>query len=340
MERPRIKRTLELLSSAAGDMYVLRPTEDSDLRIEQPDETARALLAALDGTRTVEELERDFGAERVRQALGDLAALGLVDDAADDARVPAPVARSLRPPAPLLRRPRERPARRLGVPAAAARRARGDARRGRPRQLGGLRAGLLRRRRARPARRRPCRGEQLQPPDPLPRARHRPREGRGRRRGARGLQLELPARRRGRGGSRAPRRCARSVGRRGLRRERRGLAGARHRALGERGLLRGRRPVHHDEPLAAGRARGPALRARGDRLLRVPGGDLPRRLPALRRARGAAPRPRRRRPPRSGRCAPSWAARWRSRRSTSSPGSCPPATLGMAPRLRPANDGA
>ena len=91
MERPRIKRTLELLTSAEGDVYVLRPTEGSDLKIEQPDETARALLGALDGTRTLQELGRAFGAERTRQALGDLGELGLLDDAADDARVPAPV---------------------------------------------------------------------------------------------------------------------------------------------------------------------------------------------------------------------------------------------------------
>jgi bacteriocin biosynthesis cyclodehydratase domain-containing protein len=91
MERPRIKRTLELLTSAGGDVYVLRPTEGSDVKIEQPNETARALLGALDGTSTLEELERDFGAERTRQALGDLDELGLVDDAADDGRVPAPV---------------------------------------------------------------------------------------------------------------------------------------------------------------------------------------------------------------------------------------------------------
>src|SRR5215213_7773845 len=90
MERPRIKRTLELLTSAEGDVYVLRPTEGSDLKIEQPDETARALLGALDGTRTLQELGRAFGAERTRQALGDLGELGLLDDAAD-ARVPEQV---------------------------------------------------------------------------------------------------------------------------------------------------------------------------------------------------------------------------------------------------------
>jgi molybdopterin-synthase adenylyltransferase len=91
MERPRIKRTLELLTSDDGDVYVLRPTEGSDIRIEQPDDAARSLLQALDGTHTVAELERDFGSQRTRQAIGDLGALGLVDDAADDARVPAGV---------------------------------------------------------------------------------------------------------------------------------------------------------------------------------------------------------------------------------------------------------
>ena len=88
MERPRIKRTLELVPSAAGDVYILRPTEDADLRIEQPDDAARALLGALDGSRTVAELERDFGGERTREAVGLLSGLGLVEDAADDALVP------------------------------------------------------------------------------------------------------------------------------------------------------------------------------------------------------------------------------------------------------------
>jgi bacteriocin biosynthesis cyclodehydratase domain-containing protein len=91
MERPRIKRTLELLTSAGGDVYILRPTEDADLRIEQPDERMRSLLGALDGTRTVAELERDFGGSRARDALAELSELGLVEDAADDARVSARV---------------------------------------------------------------------------------------------------------------------------------------------------------------------------------------------------------------------------------------------------------
>jgi molybdopterin/thiamine biosynthesis adenylyltransferase len=87
LERPRIKRTRELLETSAGDLFILRPADGSDLRIEQPDAAARALLAALDGTRSVAQLERDFGRERVTDALAQLADVGLLDDAADDALV-------------------------------------------------------------------------------------------------------------------------------------------------------------------------------------------------------------------------------------------------------------
>jgi molybdopterin-synthase adenylyltransferase len=89
MELPRIKRTAELVTTDAGDIYVLRPTDDSDLRIEQPDAAARALLTALDGTRTVGELEREFDSGLVRDTLATLSDVGLLDDAADDARVSA-----------------------------------------------------------------------------------------------------------------------------------------------------------------------------------------------------------------------------------------------------------
>jgi molybdopterin/thiamine biosynthesis adenylyltransferase len=89
VQRPRIKRTAELVATEAGDIYILRPNEDSDLRIEQPDTTARAMLAALDGTRAVAQLEREFGAERARETVAQLSELGLLDDAADDARVSA-----------------------------------------------------------------------------------------------------------------------------------------------------------------------------------------------------------------------------------------------------------
>src|SRR5829696_6519466 len=82
--KPRLKRTLDAVESAAGDIYILRPSADSDLVIEQPDRTARLLLAALDGTRTVASLEGEFGRGRVRSALADLAEAALIEDAADD----------------------------------------------------------------------------------------------------------------------------------------------------------------------------------------------------------------------------------------------------------------
>jgi bacteriocin biosynthesis cyclodehydratase domain-containing protein len=86
VDRPRLKRTVDAVESAAGDIYILRPGADSDLVIEQPDAGARELLAALDGSLTSEQLERRFGAERVRPALADLGAAALLDDAADDER--------------------------------------------------------------------------------------------------------------------------------------------------------------------------------------------------------------------------------------------------------------
>jgi bacteriocin biosynthesis cyclodehydratase domain-containing protein len=89
VHRPRLKRTLDAVESAAGDIYILRPGAGSDLVIERPDETARRLLESLDGSRSVAELERDFGRERVRSALADLGELALLEDAADDDLTPA-----------------------------------------------------------------------------------------------------------------------------------------------------------------------------------------------------------------------------------------------------------
>ena len=77
------------MTTAAGDIYLLRAGEDADLMIEQPDATIRLLLGALDGSRTTDELEREFGADRVDDVLGQLSELRLLDDAADDARVTA-----------------------------------------------------------------------------------------------------------------------------------------------------------------------------------------------------------------------------------------------------------
>jgi molybdopterin-synthase adenylyltransferase len=84
LKRPRIKRTTEPIGSPEGDIYLLRPSADGDIRIEQPSEDDRRLLDALDGTRTMEELNRDFGEEAVMDAISQLQELAVVEDAADD----------------------------------------------------------------------------------------------------------------------------------------------------------------------------------------------------------------------------------------------------------------
>jgi len=84
MERPRIKRTTEQMESPEGDLYLLRPSAGTDVHIEKPDEEGRRLLAALDGERTREELDEEFGEEEVGDLLAQLEELGLVEDAADD----------------------------------------------------------------------------------------------------------------------------------------------------------------------------------------------------------------------------------------------------------------
>jgi bacteriocin biosynthesis cyclodehydratase domain-containing protein len=85
LDRPRLKRTVDTVE-AAGDIYILRPGADSDLVIEQPDGTARMLLDALDGSHSADQLEGEFGRDRVRSALADLGAAELLEDAADDER--------------------------------------------------------------------------------------------------------------------------------------------------------------------------------------------------------------------------------------------------------------
>jgi molybdopterin-synthase adenylyltransferase len=87
VQRPRLKRTTDTVS-AAGDIYFLRPQSDADLVIEQPDDATRALLDALDGTRSADELALEFGTEPVAEAIRALSEVSLVEDAADDERLP------------------------------------------------------------------------------------------------------------------------------------------------------------------------------------------------------------------------------------------------------------
>ena len=89
MRRPRIKRTTEEIETPDGDIYLLRPSADNDIRIEQPDAEERRLLAAVNGERTVEELRAEFGAEEVDDLIEQLQKLEVVEDADDDLLLPA-----------------------------------------------------------------------------------------------------------------------------------------------------------------------------------------------------------------------------------------------------------
>jgi molybdopterin-synthase adenylyltransferase len=84
MQRPRIKRTTEQIETPEGDVYLLRPSAENDIRIEQPDDAERRLLAALDGEHSVEQLRNEFGAGAVDDALAQFEQLAVVEDAADD----------------------------------------------------------------------------------------------------------------------------------------------------------------------------------------------------------------------------------------------------------------
>jgi bacteriocin biosynthesis cyclodehydratase domain-containing protein len=94
VQRPRLKRTTEQISSPDGDLYLMRPSAGSDIRIEKPDEEGRRLLAALDGEHTLEQLRERFGEEAVGDLLSQLGELHVVEDGADDDRlVPGELAR-------------------------------------------------------------------------------------------------------------------------------------------------------------------------------------------------------------------------------------------------------
>jgi len=82
--RPRIKRTVEQVEDAEGNLLLTRPGADADVRIEKPSDQDRRLLAAFDGNRTVEQLGEGFGVAEVEQLIGQLRELALLEDGADD----------------------------------------------------------------------------------------------------------------------------------------------------------------------------------------------------------------------------------------------------------------
>jgi bacteriocin biosynthesis cyclodehydratase domain-containing protein len=94
MQRPRIKRSTETIGSPEGDLYLLRPSAGSDVKIEKPNAEDRRLLAALDGERTLGQLQEEFGEQPVADLIAQLGELAVIEDAADDDRLdPAELAR-------------------------------------------------------------------------------------------------------------------------------------------------------------------------------------------------------------------------------------------------------
>lgn len=90
MERPRLKRTAEQISTSDGDLIYIR-TGSSDVEIQKPDTEERQLLAALDGTQTIDELRANFDSIDVDEAISHLLAAGILEDATDDERLESAV---------------------------------------------------------------------------------------------------------------------------------------------------------------------------------------------------------------------------------------------------------
>lgn len=85
--RPRLKRTIEQIEAPDGDLILMRSNAE-DIRIDRPGERDLQLLAALDGSSSQGELEGRFGVEEVSGVIAQMQELDLLEDAADDERVP------------------------------------------------------------------------------------------------------------------------------------------------------------------------------------------------------------------------------------------------------------
>jgi bacteriocin biosynthesis cyclodehydratase domain-containing protein len=85
--RPRLKRTIEPIEAPNGDIHLMRSSAE-DIRVPSPSDRERRLLDALDGTRSVGELEREFGTDEVRDTLAQMSEWSLLEDAADEDAIP------------------------------------------------------------------------------------------------------------------------------------------------------------------------------------------------------------------------------------------------------------
>ncbi len=85
--KPRLKRTIEPIVTPDGDLILMR-TNDDDVTVGDPGARGRELLAALDGSHPLPELERRFGEREVRDVISRMQELYLLEDAADDELIP------------------------------------------------------------------------------------------------------------------------------------------------------------------------------------------------------------------------------------------------------------
>lgn len=86
-QRPRLKRTIEPIVTPNGDVHLMRSWAE-DIRVPNPSDRERRLLDALDGTRSTQDLEQEFGADEVRKTLDQMMDLSLLEDAADEDAIP------------------------------------------------------------------------------------------------------------------------------------------------------------------------------------------------------------------------------------------------------------
>ena len=85
--KPRLKRTIELIDAPDGDLILMR-TNAEDIKVGSPGRRGRELIGALDGSRSLRELEQRFGEQEVRDVVSQMQELELLEDAADDERMP------------------------------------------------------------------------------------------------------------------------------------------------------------------------------------------------------------------------------------------------------------
>jgi bacteriocin biosynthesis cyclodehydratase domain-containing protein len=86
--KPRLKRTIEQVEMPDGDLVLIRSNAE-DIRVADPSEQEKALLRALDGAHSMDDLEARFGALEVGDTLARMQEMELIEDAADDELVPA-----------------------------------------------------------------------------------------------------------------------------------------------------------------------------------------------------------------------------------------------------------